>query len=203
MIAAEVKPQLIDQAAAIVAHRWPHVPPEGACLYAAVAVCVVLKFQGVRAIVQAGSMNWRTVRQEDDDGTEATHYGYTYSPDSPLSRLAVAMGQLPEIHCWAAIPATGEIVDPTTGTLRSRAIRSGIRWTTPAPPPFLWARADRVFDLHGAIYTPTLAAIRHALLYVGLLTGEKKRGGEGLTDRFSAAAVASKTPVFHGGPTPF
>jgi len=136
----------------------------GACLYWAQIAAGVLNGLGLRAIIQAGDMHWPIVPDGQDDGMSATHFAYVWDPKSPASIASCNAGHLPEMHCWAGIPATGELIDFSTKYLPERAAVHGMKWCTPLPPDFLWATSAKMPP--GVIYRPNKQATRFA---VGLL----------------------------------
>jgi hypothetical protein len=118
--------------------RGAHI--EAACLYWAGATRDYLNaIYDVGAVVQAGSMNWPF--NATDDGVSPTHFSYEWDLNSPASREALRRGMLPEMHCWVAIPTTGQLVDLTTRYLVQRARQAGLTWTASEPPKFLWTHA--------------------------------------------------------------
>ena len=76
------------------------------CLGLATAGIITLRAEGIKAVMQAGTMNWRMVADELDDGTSPTHFTYEWSPDAPASKRSVAMGNLPEMHCWIGVASS-------------------------------------------------------------------------------------------------
>ncbi len=115
---------------------------------------------GIKAQLQAGTMSWRCVAPEHDDGG-ITHYSFIWSPRNAASIRSVANGGLPEIHIWAAIIETQEIIDLQKRyfpALLREAIPGKI-WSAPKPPDFLWCSSDSRPD---CIYKPEIAAINFA-----------------------------------------
>lgn len=125
---------------------------DGACLFwAGFARGYLNAHYNVGAELVAGTMSWRAVAEEDDDGRSPTHFSYVWEPDHPLSQAALERGLLPEMHVWVTIPATGEIIDLSTRYFANRATRfMGIRWTAPKPPPYLWSATLP----EGVLYAP-------------------------------------------------
>jgi hypothetical protein len=117
-----------------------YMPPRqgGMCLYIAHAVASVLHGAGMRPVIQAGSLQWPRMRRDEDDGVCNTHFAYMWTPGDPASRLAVSMGQLPEMHVWVGLLQEQQIVDFSTRNLRAEANRCGLTWTAEDPPPYLW-----------------------------------------------------------------
>lgn len=131
----------------------------GSCLYWGQVTMKVLQQAGLRPVLQAGSMQWKMVPPELDDGINPTHFSFLWSPGSPESRASVAAGHLPEMHVWVGLPDSGELVDFSTGAFRKLAQeRFGLRWLSPDPPVFLWGTPPE-----GTIYTPHKDAIEFTL----------------------------------------
>jgi len=103
------------------------VRPEQGCLFYAAYTAVAVSRRGVRAVLQAGSASWLFKAAERDDGVGPTHYSYVFEANSRMTALRLGQGMLPELHCWAAIPQTGEIIDLTT-----RHLPGFSRWLCPA-----------------------------------------------------------------------
>ncbi len=131
---------------AYLRERMPHFykgqPIEAACLYWAGLVCAHLtKVHGIRTILQAGTMQWPCVAE--DDGVSPTHFSYVWEPDSEVTRAMLRLNHMPEMHVWAAVPSRNEIIDLTTRYLVEQAKhRAGLEWSAAPPPDFLWCRAD-------------------------------------------------------------
>ena len=130
----------------------------GACLYWTQAAMTALSKRGRRACLQAGSLHWRIVPESEDDGVSPTHFAYEWSPRSQISSSAIARCQLPEVHIWAGLPDTNEIVDFSTGYLKKIAEDSlGLKWRTADPPQFVFGKPP-----DDAIYHPN----RESTLFV-------------------------------------
>ncbi len=139
--------------------------PTMACLYWSFYACRVLERRGERAVIQAGSLEYPMGGL--DDGVSATHFSYLWEPDSAETRRRIAADAMPELHVWVGLPESGEILDVTTCFLQAQARRLGLLWRGPAPPPFLWERADQLPG-RGVIYIPERRAIAWALVRLGL-----------------------------------
>jgi hypothetical protein len=139
----------------------------GMCPYWALAVVKAAAKHGKRLVLQAGSMQWRIVPPELDDGVSANAFAYMWSPNEPASRRAIAMGALPEVHVWAADPATQEIIDLSTRDFKRIAENQfGLEWATKPPPPYLWVNQEEYM----AMPDPTYRADPQATMFVlGLL----------------------------------
>lgn len=124
------------------------------CLIHTAAIVAALRAHGHRAILQAGSMSWRVNRRPDENDA----WGWIWDRHNAL--LSLRRGEPIEIHCWAAIPETGDLVDPMTMYFPSLCREDGMAWEAPEPPPYLWGR-----DLppeHEATYLPEGDAIEFA-----------------------------------------
>ncbi len=130
-----------------------------ACLYWALATAEALHRRGERVCVQAGTLEWPCVAH--DDGVSPTHFSYAWEPGSEATRERVAQDLMPEVHCWVALPDSGEVVDLSTKYLRAQAARLGVQWTGSEPPDYLWATAAELPD--GVRYVPCLEAIKWLL----------------------------------------
>jgi len=123
----------------------------GRCLYFAAFTVDEIRQRGAEAIVQAGSMQWPMIRNEDDDGICSTHFSFMWNckreelSDLENERLerVIRVGNisLPEMHVWAAIPETQEFIDFTVSFLPEQAEEVGFKWTASRPPDFLWTAA--------------------------------------------------------------
>lgn len=141
--------------------------PASACLYWTRSTVTILSLMKTRAIIQAGSCSWPRIHPNQDNGVSPTHFTYKWQPSHIMSKIAVALGQLPEIHVWAAIPETQEIIDLTTGFWPGRCKELlGEDWPGPKPPEWFWGTADELPDW--VRYEPNLEAIDTALQYLAL-----------------------------------
>jgi len=144
--------------------------PSGRCFFYGIRTVEALRKHGLAAILQAGSCQWPRITPEQDDGKCATHFGYVWSPGEGQSVLARAMGVMPEMHVWAALPNEGEIVDFTTGFFPEQArIIGNFDWPGPKPPKFVWATTSEI--PRGVVYRAEMEAIKFALLSAARLYG--------------------------------
>ncbi len=135
----------------------------GLCLYYAHHTAAVLRRHGYQAVIQAGSLQWPRILPSEDDGVCNTHFAYMWTPGAYESALSVAMGNLPEMHCWVGIVDRQEVVDFTTRHLRQAAVELGLGWTAADPPAFLWCPVNATPDW--VRYIPN----REASIYACLL----------------------------------
>ena len=115
---------------------------------------------------QAGSASWLFKSPAKDDGVGPTHYSYVFEPGSMQTALQLARGELPEIHCWAAILGTQEIIDPTTRHLHElcKLALPGEEWSAEAPPAYFWGTAANLPN--GWHYEPDARAIAIAFRFL-------------------------------------
>lgn len=153
----EKKRGVVRRVRAFLVERFGEEDLHHACGYWAAGVVLELHKMGIRAIIQAGTMQWPVVDVADDDGVGHTHFSYMWEPDHPLTRARIAANLLPEMHIWAAIPdpgrpGRGELVDLTTAYLpRQAREKGGVAWRGKKPPEYLWASRppDRVvYEVH-------------------------------------------------------
>lgn len=146
------------------------VPEEGSCLYLAYYGALEIALRGLRPLLQAGSAGWPRVRTEEDNGAGPTHFSYVWSPAEEPSRMALAVGLMPEMHVWIGLPDSGEIVDFSTGLFPVQAKKlMGYDWPLELlPPSYFWGGPAA---LGRAYYNPDMAAIRCALRYIGDIYG--------------------------------
>lgn len=144
------------------------VAPSGACFYFAAFTVEEIRKTGTRAVLQAGSAGWPRIRPDQDDGVCPTHFSYMWTPNEAPSIRAMMQGLLPEVHVWAAIPDTGEIVDLTSGKFPEQARKLiGYDWPGDLPPKFLWSKKLP----KGAFYTPEMGAMKLVLGYAARAFG--------------------------------
>jgi len=130
----------------------------GLCLYYAHHTAATLWQHGYQAVIQAGSLQWPRIQRSEDDGVMNTHFAYEWSPRDLQSAVSVAMGNLPEMHCWVGIVDKQELVDFTTRHLKAAASQ-GMAWSAAEPPAYLWCPANDTPEW--AVYRPN----RDATLY--------------------------------------
>lgn len=126
-------------------HRhYLDLPIEGLCGFFAMGVIAELSKHGIRGCLQAGTASWPLFDDPaDDDGVSPTHFSYEWEEDSFTTKIRLAQGLLPELHCWVGIPETQEIIDVTTRFLASRASMAGLVWRA-TPLDYVWCHATRL-----------------------------------------------------------
>lgn len=145
----QTKRHLVGEARRLVRKKFPHVPADAACLYLHWALCSLAQGAGLRFLLQAGTAYWPRVTPETDDGVSSNVFGYEWEGiEAPRVQLAIAADVLPEMHVWAGDPATGEIIDLTTGAWpRQCAKLHGQPWLAPKPPDFWWGSPAELPEL--------------------------------------------------------
>lgn len=138
--------------------------PHKACLYWAMLTIKALTRNGIRSVLQAGSLSWPIVTKENDDGVSASHFSYMWE-ESLLTKRLIVLGLLPEMHVWVGIPSTQEIVDVTTCYLKQQCLESsGMQWRSDDPPDYLWA--DKAHTPNEVYYLPSKIATVLAAQYI-------------------------------------
>ena len=133
------------------------------CLYwAAAAVEVLREMSGRdRVQIQAGTASWRIVPPNLDDGVSPDRFAYQFNAENAACRMVDGQLHLPEMHCWAADPDTGEIIDMSLGSQPEQCrLLTGLEWRTPRPAYF-WGDADQCQRARH-IYRPDHQAIEIA-----------------------------------------
>ena len=157
------KKAFVRQARALLKEKSPLMAENaGSCVYLTAALCLVAHLWDLRVIPQGGSAYWLRHSPLPDD-----FWGYQYLP--PVDPKGLPL----EIHVWAALPDTNEIVDLATGEWRQTcAMCEGADWKTmdadakksfwpgPIPPSFLWVRGSQYPST--AIYYADADATRRA-----------------------------------------
>lgn len=101
----------------------------------------LLKKAGLKPCIQAGTALWPRVNTPFPDDEPFTHFGYQWDPDSMLSTISVAYGDLPETHVWLGLPNEQQIVDFSTGHWMAACERILCKsWPGPKPPPYFWGK---------------------------------------------------------------
>lgn len=144
--------------------------PYGSCILYAARTAASLRKRGIRAVINAGTCMWPRVRPADDDGKVMTHFGYEWAPKDEMSIRAAELGLLPEMHAWAAIGETRELVDLSTGGLVTQAALFHYDWPGDPPPKYLWC-TEAEFP-KGVIYRPDMDAIKRSFIAVLQVYGE-------------------------------
>jgi len=164
------------------------------CVRWANATCSVLRTFNIEALPVGGSMNWLAVPPHLDDGVSPTHFSYEFEPHSMQSQFAMFSGNLPEMHAWAYLPATDEIIDMTTRHLQVQCARiaPSMVWQADDPPDYLWARASRLPE--GVYYTPDINAteLLHGILI--RMNRERSGGPKDASTDLTASYEAPKSP---------
>lgn len=171
------KKGMVKKARRLVWKKFPAIKGRnGHCIYYAWGLVITAMRQGLRLIPQGGTCYWPRVTDETDDGVEGTQFGYEWSPESPISKIAKGLGSLPEMHVWAVDPATESIIDLTSGIWPDRCKQlTGMNWKAPMPPDFLWTTFNQLPK--GVIYEPNKDACQLvAEVMVKISKGEVTHG---------------------------
>jgi hypothetical protein len=135
------KEQVIADTRACYAHLFGNngINPAAACLlWAASLMTVLVGKYDKRAVLQAGSASWRFVTEEDDDGVSPIFFAYQFELPNAIAQIQA--GFFPEMHCWVAIPDTGEIID-ASACFQEEQMRKmlGKTWSPELKlPDYLW-----------------------------------------------------------------
>lgn len=140
----------------------------GTCLYQ--TACLIAAAHelapGLRVIPQAGSAMFLRLPTEKDDGKDETmtHFSFMWQnePIELIRKKYLACNILPEIHIWAAIAETQELIDFAVGDIDIQCVKIGrMDWLTPTPPTFIWAQRNGIPP--GWHYEPTQEATMFAV----------------------------------------
>lgn len=140
------------------------------CLYYAKLGIEILHKLGVRAIVQAGTMQWERIPPDLDDGKIPTHLTFKWTKTEPIEYIiyrTLLTKELPEMHAWIALPDENEVVDFSTAHLATYAEQElGMKWASPPPPHYLWCEAKASAFPRGVYYHATKEAcvLAHVLI---------------------------------------
>ncbi len=163
MIAIDIdtKKSLVDLAWDVTERIKPKdVELKGACVYAAeVTKTVITQYLTMTGetdfacFIQAGTMQWPRLTEEQDDGRPetASHFSYVFEPLEALRHLMA--GRMPEVHAWTVLVRksnhTVDLIDITTRHLVTQAKSNGWDWPGDVPPDFFWCNVktgDRLMD---------------------------------------------------------
>lgn len=152
----------------------PSLHAPRACFQLSLFTRRALRDGGLKPMLQAGTCSWPRIDLSKDDGKMMTHYSYQWDPTDPRSALAMAMGDMPEMHVWNIIQVGKhwEVIDPTTRYLRQNCEEAKVPWLARKPPDFLWGVPPR-----GTVYVAEEGAMRVL---------EWMLSGEGMIMRFAS-----------------
>ena len=146
-----VKERIVRTVRGVMSRHYPGVfANSGNCLYVAACTVEAIKASGLRAVIQAGTCYWPRLTPEakweviQQDPNEVNVFGYEWEPATLATLVKMARNELPEMHCWAAIPDRNEIVDLTSGQFPEQCRRLiGKDWPGVRPPDWLWQEGRR------------------------------------------------------------
>ena len=149
---------------------------DGLCAYFALFGMIELKELGLKPCIQGGSAFWpRVPEPENTPESVATHYGYQWEPGSEMSKMAVKMGCLPEMHIWIGLVETQELVDFSTTSWPTSASNRGVEWFGDRPPGYVWCQPEGLpkYVRYEADPIATRVAARYLSKLLGILAKEK------------------------------
>jgi len=129
----------------------------GRCLDLAWWTCVVLGKAGYDVCFQAGSASW-PLRPDWNRAEGITHVGFEWNAKSAGVFMSQMLGDadpdaipLPEIHCWAGIAQTQEVIDLSTCFLPDICNNmNGHRYDMPVID-YIWENGRELAD-RGIVY---------------------------------------------------
>ena len=121
-----------------------NIPLNCACGWYAMKLILELAKHGVRAVFQAGTTEFQV--NNNAEGNNAFSYVFE-GLDTPRAINSIAIGSLPEMHCWAAIPDTQEIIDLSWKHQASRHKEvNGESWDKSLRlQPYFWGTQKELF----------------------------------------------------------
>lgn len=155
--------------------EFPSVPEAFSCLQSSLLVCRELVRLGQRPILQCGSIYWKAVSNEADDGKMVTHYSMVWSPHEIKSIMSVLNGKLPEMHCWVGLLESQEIIDLTVKFFPmawKNAI--GYDWTAKTPPDYVWMNITECQKEYDVIYEPLKDATEYGMHHMIQIIQQRK-----------------------------
>lgn len=145
-----------------------YVPFRAGCLYASYFLVKELSTLTKQPVlIQAGTAFWPRVYPVDHSKV----FGYLFSPDTRCA-LYLALGQLPEMHCWVVLPETQQLIDLTTGEWPNQCLHlQGVPWEGQRPPKYYWDHWDNLPE--GVEYEAHANAIKIAFKAIRDLLGHR------------------------------
>jgi len=155
------KQAIFEEARELMREWYPNLYDKpGACLYWNQVAMRTLMIHGFKPLLQAGTMLWKI--NDDLDPEACNAFGYQWSPEEPLSQAQLSAGLLPELHIWAGLKETNELIDFSTAYFRQIAEEEHrFKWTSPDPPKFIWGKPPE-----HALYCPTASATMFAWRFI-------------------------------------
>lgn len=141
-----INPRLVDEVRELA--EWlamlEGIPAQAACIQHAYAAQRILG-----APIVAGSCSWKYT--DFDDGSNATHFSYTFNPD--VANIMLALGLLPEVHVWNFW--RGKVLDFTTRYLKAQVRTvAELEWDTKDPPDYFWGKREHPKKRWAYIHNP-------------------------------------------------
>lgn len=163
-ISKEIKTDIAKQVSDLIHAQFGYVEKgkreHSVSLYWTLAAQRALAVRGIHSQVQAGNMTWPVMDRGNRHGSpKPTHMAFTFDASD---KKALVEGRLPEMHVWLYIPGTKELVDFSTGEIKSVAshVAPILEWDVDQadPPPYLWRVVDKKHDFYDYGYAPSTTA---------------------------------------------
>lgn len=156
---------LIERALTFALQRYGvHPEQPGACVFLTLSALAAAETLGLPLLLQAGSAGWLRVPLERQD-EEHAEFAYEWSPRDPISQMQIAMGALPEIHCWVAEPISKQLLDLSLlGLPATCTLHTGLTWDAVRPGRVdCWLVAETAYEKRWR-YQPHRDAIEYMLI---------------------------------------
>jgi len=154
--------RIIARAKEIFNDNFSHINPNGngMCIFWAVAAALAGTEFGKRYLIQAGDSQWKFIPDHLDDGVSANYFGYVFDLNDMNSRMAMAMGRLPEMHAWVVDADAQELIDMASFDFPNQAKKlQGYDWLSPRPPEVYWVTFDEEMSNRDTVYVPKEQAL--------------------------------------------
>jgi len=117
----------------------------GTCVNLALCGMLAGREFGRNFSIVGGSSQWKFIPDHLDDGISPNYFGYVYEPNSPNSRINVALGGIPELHAWLVDTERQELIDFSSYQFPAQCKRMlGEEWRSPLPPKYYWVSAEEM-----------------------------------------------------------
>lgn len=142
------------------------------CLKACVALATVLAKRGINGKVVAGSVSWRVIKPEDDDGKSADCLSYQFSREAAMRHMILGIEGMPEMHVWILLEDMS-IVDMTTRYAAEIAREEyGMTLASQILPEYVWSQQC---DMDNSFYDYHPSATQLALAMITSLINPSKQ----------------------------